>query len=151
MQDTRAGCIRDVIGVGPGQIGGVAEYRIDDQRLRMVIAAKPESDLVPGRGERSFDVDLLGSIQLVDCRFLETRRTVRRVQSQIAPIIDAGAGAFDPPGDAADIGSGSDHKVVFQLTLITVKDKVHARVDLRIADLGIGGDAGAPLTSDRCR
>src|SRR5207302_4626214 len=37
------------------------------------------------------------------------------------------------------------HKVVFQLSLVAVIDQVNARVNLPIADLGIGGNVAPPL------
>ena len=98
----------------------------------MVVAAQPETYLVPGHGEPPFDAYLLVSIHLVHHRLLEAGRTVGRTQSQIALRVDAGAGAVDPPGDAAGIGAGGDDKIVLQLALIAVKDKIHAGVDLGI-------------------
>jgi len=99
-----------VIGGASGKITGVAEHRVDDQRPGMVVAAKAETDLVSGHGEGPFDADLLVSIQLVQHWFLEAGPAVGRAQSQIALRVDAGAGAVDPPGDAAGSAPGATTK-----------------------------------------
>src|ERR1039458_301955 len=111
----------------------------------MVVAAEPEAYLVAGDSERAFDVVLRVSIHLVQNWLLEAGRTVGRTENQIALRVDAGAGAVDAPGDAAGVGAGGDDKVVLQLALTTVKDQIHAGVDLGIVDLAISLDAGAPV------
>src|ERR1019366_1559167 len=69
-----------VIGGAPAKIAGIAEYRVDDQRPGMVVAAEPEAYLVPGHGERPFDAGLPVAIQLVQHRLLEAGWTVGRTQ-----------------------------------------------------------------------
>jgi hypothetical protein len=145
LKVTGSGRKPDVIGAAPGKITGIAEHGIDNQRPGMVVAAKPEAYLVPGHGERPFDAGLLVSIHLVQHRFFEDGWAVGRTQSQIALRVDAGAGALDPPGDAAGVGAGGDDKVVLRLALVTIKDEIHAKVDLGIVDLAISRDAGAPV------
>ena len=65
---------------GPGKITGIAQHRIDDQRLGMVVAAELEAYQVPGHGEPPFDARLPVSIHLIEHRSLETGRAVRRPQ-----------------------------------------------------------------------
>ena len=47
--------------------------------------------------------------------------------------------------DYARIGSGRHHKIVFKLAPVAVINKVDARVDVSIFDLGIRGNVGPPL------
>src|SRR5437879_12953596 len=47
--------------------------------------------------------------------------------------------------DGLGVATRRHHKVVYQLSLVAVVDQVNARVNLPIADLGIGGNVAPPL------
>ena len=132
-------------GIGGQQIAGPGERRIDDQRLGAAIAPQHEADLASAQLVAAGNLAAPGVRFLIDDGTVLAELAASGRDHQVARIIHAQTpGAFHAQADAARIGSASQLEIIFQAPILHVVNHVDARIQLGVANAGIGGDVLEP-------
>ena len=129
------------------EVGGVGEYRIDDQRPSVIIRGYLKADpLRAFQYVATFNLCPDAVHLLVDDGLMLAYGASRRVRHEFALGVDLQlVGALEAEHDFLRISSGGDDEVVFKLALVAVIDEVDPGIDVPVLDLGVGRDVGAPL------
>ena len=129
------------------EIRGIQKNWIDDQRFGWVVTYQRESN-----SRRTFERKAATDRQLhiverlVEHRTLDVKRTLFRLQHQVAGDVHADAvRAFHIELNLLWIGSGSNFKVIFKLRRISVIHKIDSGVHVFVVNLAIRSDVGMPL------
>ena len=121
------------------------QHRVDDERLRSVIRRNLKADLTrrrrpPGSTDRdAHAVDLLIQHWLAH----PDRSTVDR-SNQVASRIDSEGRPFEGEANGLGVGVGSDHEVVFHLSLVAVEDQVDPGVEAAVENPRVCGHVPSP-------
>ena len=103
--------------------------------------------MVLHKGVASRDLAPFPSHDLIYNRLLEQYFSARNAQNYIAARTDTQfPGAFHVEPNGFGVGSRRNDEVVFQLSLIPVKDHVHSGINAGILHASIGGYVGVPLS-----
>ncbi len=133
---------------GGSEIGGVAQYRVDHQRARAIVRTDTEADAATTlENETSVHGSAIAVQVLIQDRLFPAHLAGGGFQHQIAITIDArAAGSLNVESNRTRVGAGLQHKIVFQFAVAAVKDQVDTVVHAGCAQLGEGGDIGAPVS-----
>ena len=116
----------------------------------MIVGAELEAHLLPllaiGDGEAAFHRLPRAVLDLIDHRLVEAKlRAAAHGQHQIAVGCQSGLGAIEAQLDRRGIRARRNHKVVLQLSAMSVIDQVYAGVDTLHAHLAVHRHIVLPL------
>src|SRR5205814_1708297 len=127
------------IEVAAAEIRGVAEDRINHERLPGIVWPHLKSDSLTGLPQITTCDFLPRAIDhLINDRLVLAKLCPASVENQIVPRIDLkSVNAFKMKRDGVGVAAGRDHKIIFQLALAAVADQIDARINLLVLYPGI--------------
>jgi hypothetical protein len=130
-----------IIVVGASKEGGVGQNRINHQGLTLVVFAHFESDLMSAATHVMAGDGLPRSVRLlIYRRFAHPDLGVPSSQDQVSITVDPDCtGAFKSHSNSVGVGVRSDFKIVFEVPLIAVVNKIHPGIQISILNPAIGG------------